>query len=60
MRGGLEFTSVVRVCREVRGVGSKCVGKGSLIDSTFHILSRMYICSIKKKSLGERRGVCHL
>lgn len=54
----LEFTSAC-VYPGVRGA-SKCVRGGSLIESTFHILSRMCICSIKKKklSLGEPR--CHL
>lgn len=47
MRGVSIYLSV-RVCRGALGA-SQCVRKGSFIDSTFHILSRMYICSIKKK-----------
>lgn len=45
----LEFTSAC-VYPGVRGA-SKCVRGGSLIESTFHILSRMCICSIKKKKI---------
>ena len=49
MRGVSIYLSV-RVCRGALGT-SKCVRKGSFIDSTFHILSRMHICSIKKNNI---------
>ena len=49
MRGVSIYLSV-RVCRGALGA-SKCVRKGSFIDSTFHILSRMHICSIKKNNI---------
>ena len=61
MRGVSIYLSV-RVCRGALGA-SQCVRKGSFIDSTFHILSRMYICSIKKKIYiylywGQQRVIC--
>lgn len=51
MRGDLEFTSWC-VCTRQCG-GSKCVGKGSLMDSTFHI------CSILKNLSLREQWRCH-
>ena len=47
-----------RACVPGSAGGFWCVRKRSFIDSTFHVLSRMYIKKKKKYLLGELR--CHL